>query len=332
MFIAQAIRPGTHFWTYVLEYLSGLLLIGLAVLVGQAPFTFAVKAKWNAEGNVGFNIPANKIMTLLEPNLSLLLLLLSYVVIVFAIFGIVRFVHKQTVLSLTTSRKKLDWNRILFSFGIWAAFTIVSTLLMFAVNPEDFVLAFQPIPFFILFVIATVLIPFQTSAEEYIFRGYLMQGLGVIARNRWFPLVVTSVSFGMLHLLNPEVDKIGNIIMVYYIGTGFFLGILTLMDEGMELALGFHAANNLFTALLVTSDWTVFQTYSIFRDISEPSTGIDVLLPVVVIFPILLFIFSKKYGWTDWVGKLTGKIDVKTVQTPHSNTSAYGNHDNADVS
>jgi hypothetical protein len=31
---------------------------------------------------------------------------------------------------------------------------------------------------------------------------------------------------------------------VYYIGTGLFLGILTLMDE-MELALGFHAANNL---------------------------------------------------------------------------------------
>jgi hypothetical protein len=31
---------------------------------------------------------------------------------------------------------------------------------------------------------------------------------------------------------------------VYYIGTGLFLGI-TLMDEGMELALGFHAANNL---------------------------------------------------------------------------------------
>jgi hypothetical protein len=30
---------------------------------------------------------------------------------------------------------------------------------------------------------------------------------------------------------------------VYYIGTGLFLGILTLMDEGMELALGFHANN-----------------------------------------------------------------------------------------
>jgi hypothetical protein len=42
------------------------------------------------------------------------------------------------------------------------------------------------------------------------------------------------------------------------------------MDEGMELALGFHAANNLVGALLVTSDWSAFQTHSIFKDISEP--------------------------------------------------------------
>jgi hypothetical protein len=45
------------------------------------------------------------------------------------------------------------------------------------------------------------------------------------------------------------------------------------MDEGMELALGFHAANNLVGALLINSDWSAFQTNSIFKDISEPSAG-----------------------------------------------------------
>jgi membrane protease YdiL (CAAX protease family) len=30
------------------------------------------------------------------------------------------------------------------------------------------------------------MIPLQTSAEEYIFRGYLMQGFMVLARNKWF--------------------------------------------------------------------------------------------------------------------------------------------------
>jgi hypothetical protein len=101
----------------------------------------------------------------------------------------------------------------------------------------------------------------------------------------------------------------GYIIMVYYIGTGLFLGIITLMDDGMELALGFHAANNLVGALLVTSDWSVFQTHSIFKDMSDPSAGADVILPVVIVYPILLFIFSKKYKWTNWKEKLTGKID-----------------------
>ena len=62
-----------------------------------------------------------------------------------------------------------------------------------------------------------------------------------------------------MHIANPEVGKLGMIIMVYYIGTGFFLGIMTLMDEGLELALGFHAANNLIGALLVTADWTAFK-------------------------------------------------------------------------
>ena len=43
------------------------------------------------------------------------------------------------------------------------------------------------------------------------------------------------------------------------------------MDEGLELALGFHAANNLFTALLVTADWTAFQTHSVLKDMSDPT-------------------------------------------------------------
>jgi hypothetical protein len=120
---------------------------------------------------------------------------------------------------------------------------------------------------------------------------------------------MTSVIFGGLHLFNPEVKTLGYSIMVYYIGTGLFLGILTLMDEGMELALGFHAANNLFTALLVTADWTAFQTHSILKDVSEPEIGIiDLVVPVFVLFPILLFIFSKIYKWTNWKEKLFGEV------------------------
>lgn len=220
----------------------------------------------------------------------------------------VKFVHGQSLRSLTTSRQKVDWKRIFFSFGLWSTITTVLILLAYWASPENYIYNFDPVPFFTFLFLGMILIPLQTSFEEYLFRGYMMQGIGVITNSRLIPLLVTSILFGLMHAANPEVAKIGPTIMIYYIGTGFFLGILTLMDEGLELSLGFHAANNLTGALLMTADWTAFQTHSIFKDISEPTAGFDIILPVFVIFPILLFVFAKKYKWTNWKQKLTGKL------------------------
>ena len=249
--------------------------------------------------------------------------MIPFLVGIVLLFVWVKFVHKQSIRSLTTARDKVDWSRIFFSFSIWSAFTIVSILLLSYFNQGDFVWNFKPVPFLILFILALVLIPIQTSFEEYLFRGYMMQGIGLLTRRRIYPFLITSFTFGIMHIANPEVEKMGHIILIYYIGTGLFLGVLTLMDEGMELALGFHAANNLVGALLITSDWSAFQTDSIFKDKSLPSAGIDVLLPVFVIFPILLFIFSKKYNWTNWKEKLTGTIEVESLESYEN----IGNHE-----
>lgn len=220
----------------------------------------------------------------------------------------VKFVQGQSITSLTTSRQKIDWKRIFFSFFLWGSVTTLMILALYYTQPENFVWNFNPQKFFVFLVLAIILIPMQTSFEEYLFRGHMMQGIGLATNSRLVPLIITSVLFGLMHIANPEVGKIGYIIMIYYIGTGFFLGIITLMDEGLELALGFHAANNLVGALLLTADWTAFQTNSILKDLSEPSAGFDVLTPVFVIFPILLFIFSKVYGWNNWKERLTGKL------------------------
>jgi membrane protease YdiL (CAAX protease family) len=227
----------------------------------------------------------------------------------------VKFIHQQSITSLTTSRKKVDWKRVFFSFGLWSFITIVTTLIAYFFEPESFVFNFKLVPFLIFLFLAVLLIPLQTSFEEYLFRGYMMQGIGVATKSRLIPLVVTSVLFGVMHIANPEVGKLGYTIMIYYIGTGFFLGIITLMDEGLELSLGFHAANNLVGALLVTADWTAFQTHSILKDISTPTAGFDIMIPVFVLFPILLFIFSKKYKWNNWKEKLTGNITFDTNKT-----------------
>ena len=303
MFIEQGIKSDNRFWKYIL----GSFIIICASFVGQLPLLIGVLYETMYNGKP-YPTSNEAVMRFFDPNLTLFLILISFVFIMLGIMLVVRNLHGQTMLSVTTAREKIDWKRVGFSFMTWSVFTIVSTILFYFSNPNDFVINFKPVPFAILVAIGVLLIPIQTSSEEYIFRGYLMQGFANLAQNKWFPLLMTSVIFGGMHIFNPEVAKIGYIVLVYYIGTGLLLGIITLMDEGMELALGFHAANNLVGALLVTSDWTAFQTNSIFKDISDPSAGLDVILPVVLIYPILLFIFSKKYNWTNWKEKLTGNI------------------------
>ncbi len=241
-------------------------------------------------------------------NTVLIIVLLPLVLGLFVVLGWTKLVHRQSIRSLTTSRDKIDWNRVLFAFALWGALTVGLTLIDYFISPESYVLNLNWPAFLKLAVVAILLIPLQTSFEEYLFRGHMMQGLGIIFRNRWVPLLVTSAIFGLMHMGNPEVEKLGPGIMVFYIGTGLFLGIITLMDEGMELALGFHAANNLVTALLVTADWTAFQTDSILKDVAAPDLSWDAYLPIFVVFPLLLYFFSRKYGWTHWKERLTGRV------------------------
>lgn len=309
MFIEQGINAENKFW----KYLLGSVVILFASTLGQIPFLLAVflKSFLNDEKNP---IKSLDPMRAFDSNLTLFLLLLSFAFAIFGVFLVVKYFHNQPFLKIVTSRKQLDWRRILFSFTIWTIFTILSTYVLYYFNQGNFIYNFKLVPFIILFFVGIVMFPIQTSCEEFVFRGYLMQGFGNLSLNKWFPLVMTSVIFGSLHLFNPEVDKMGYIILVYYIGTGFLLGILTLMDEGMELSLGFHAANNLIGALLISSEWSVFQTNSMLKDISEPSAGIDIILPVLVVYPILLSIFSWKYKWKNWKEKLTGKIVLRNIK------------------
>lgn len=302
MFIKQAYKAKTEWW----RYLIGIILIFLAwQLFGALPFMAAIFLEAGPEV---LTLTQEEMMQVLESNLAFFLLLLSFAMGLAALFFVIKFLHNQSIKDATTTRKKVDWGRVLFGFSIIAVFTIVTTVVDYNLRPEDFLWNFKTIPFLILAAIALIMVPLQTSFEEYLFRGYLLQGLGVLAGNRWFPLIITSVIFGGLHLWNPEVEKLGYIIMIYYIGTGLLLGIMTLMDEGLELALGFHAGNNLVGALLVTADWTAFETNSVLKDVSEPSAGLDILLPVLIVYPIFLFLMARTYRWTNWKEKLFGKV------------------------
>jgi len=248
-----------------------------------------------------------------DKNVFLIENLIPFVVLLILLFLFVKFLHKRSITSLITSRTNVDWRRVFFAFGLWFLISIVVLAIGISMDTEHLIWNFKPIPFLFLVLISLVLLPLQTSLEELLFRGYLMQGLGILVKNRWFPLIITSVLFGLMHSLNPEVEKLGYGIMVFYIGTGLLFGITTLLDEGTELALGLHAANNVVAAIFVTANWTAFQTDALYIDTSEPSLGWETYLPVFVLYPVVLLILSKKYGWKHWSEKLFGKVEKPVV-------------------
>ena len=309
-FLQKGFLGQTDWW----KYIATILVVIMGVFLFSIPHSMAIGVKTAlGEADASRLDDVSYLMSLFDSNVGLVYMILPFVGGLIALLVSVKYIHKQSLVNLTTRREKIDWKRVRFSFLVWMAIIVSFVLIQLLVAPESLVLNFQWKPFLILLVIGGVLIPIQTSFEEYVFRGYLMQSMGEFSRNRWFPLLFTSVVFGVLHISNPEVAKLGYGLMAYYIGTGFFLGIITLMDDGMELSLGFHAANNLISALLVTADWQVFQTYSVFKDIAEPNL-ITAIVPSMVLFPIMIFVYAKKYGWTRWKQRLAGEIEVPLLE------------------
>ncbi|MEK9517209.1 MAG: lysostaphin resistance A-like protein [Flavobacteriaceae bacterium] len=287
------------------DYLKGSLIFIFFNFLGQIPLSLYIISQSDLVGEFTSH---QDLFSKLPSNLTLFLILLPFAVVLPFIYLVVTRLHQRSFLSLITSRDRVDYKKILFSFFLWGAVSALMVIFDYMMSPEDYVWNFKPLTFLILLLISVVMIPLQTSMEELIFRAYLMQGFGVLFKNRWMPLLITSILFGLLHIWNPEIDKLGIHLIWYYIGTGLFLGVITLMDEGLELALGFHAANNLVTALLVTASWTAFQTESLLIDNSEPSLGMELIITLVVIYPLLAFIFAKKYKWKSWMAQLTHKF------------------------
>lgn len=302
MYINQAYKGDNTWWRVLV---TTLLTAGIFV-VNFIAYFFMTKEEMDE---------VYQSMTEIPNNMSLVLNLSPFIFLLGLLFFLVRLLHKRSILSLTTSRNEVDFKKILFSFGLIVLMTIAAFAVSYSMDNSAILWNFNPLKFAVLFIISLLLFPFQIGFEEYLFRGYLMQQIGIIAKNRWVPLLITSVMFGVFHSANPEVAKMGFGVMVFYIGTGFFLGVMTLMDESLELALGFHLGNNLMAALLITTDYSALKTDAVFKysGVENPVNILnEMIVSILIVYPIILFIFAKKYNWSNWTAKLTGKIQVVT--------------------
>lgn len=204
-----------------------------------------------------------------------------------------KFIHKRSILSLHTAAKKIRWSRGMQAFFItWIVLGSLSAFGHFSgLSPIN--TNFDAGRFMIYAVVSLIFIPMQAGTEEIVFRGYLNQWLAHIVKNKWIAFVITSALFAAMHLSNPEATKgaedgILLLTMSSYFIFGFVACLMVWMDDGLESAIGFHAANNTFAAIFVNYEGSVLPTPSLFM--ATPNTVIDVpttLLATLLIAAIL---------------------------------------------
>ena len=135
----------------------------------------------------------------------------------------------------------------------------------------------------LFFIILLIVVPLQCIAEEYVFRGLLMQTLGSWFNIPLLAIILQAIIFGFTHGYNG-IGIIGIII------SGLVMGFLAWKANGLEVSSAFHTANNLSFSLLV-----------MFGIQSSTSTiqMADLIISTMgsVIFGILLFYIGKRSNW-----------------------------------
>lgn len=252
--------------------------------------------------------PGDNLFDYIDKNLFLLVLLIPFTVSLL-IFGLLsKTFHYRSIIEVINGRKKLRWNRIWSGFFIWLLFISFTTLVSYLLCPEDFALQFNLSKFIPLLIISIIFIPLQATFEEVIFRGYLMQGIGTFTGYRWIALLVSSILFMLLHMRNPEVGRHGTIMFFNYMAMALIWGIITLLDDGAEIPIGMHVANNLFICLFTSQRGAVLETDAIF-EVSESDPYISLAVLTVAGLLIIAY-FYRKYQWNFSI--LNKKLDKPT--------------------
>ncbi len=315
MFFKLVEKGENELWQYFLT----ILLIGFGYFIGQMPLTAILLKKMDEDPSLGMDelteLMSNPDFSTwgISNNVGVLLLLMMFIFATIGLYIGIRFFHKKSIKDLITPNAQIDYGKILWGFGVWFLLGIVFEAVMYFMYPENYSFNFNIKKFIPLFFIAILIFPIQTSFEELVFRGYLMQGFGAIFKNRWGPLLLTSILFGAIHGSNPEIQQYGmGIMQAYYISAGLVLGIMTIMDDSLELALGVHAATNIYGALILSYEGGAIQTDTIFK--TSNMNPVHLYIVFLVSACIFLFLSAKKYNWKSW-DYLFSKIHFNDSET-----------------
>ena len=308
--LERALDGQNQFWKYLVNFLVSFFGGGI---VGSIPLIIIIALKTIKYGNVeglGSGNIADMTAYGISQNLSLFLLMLPMVVSLLACIVLLRPFHKRSFSEVVNGTVKIRWNRFFVGFGIWFVLYAFYLLGNYIVDPENFVFQFEIGSFIPLFLISILIIPFQTTFEELMFRGYFGQAIGAWTRNRWLVMIIPAILFGLMHSANPEIKEYGFwLTMPQYIIFGLIFGLTTLLDDGIELSMGIHAANNIFAALFITNKASVLQTPAVFNQQKVDPVIETVILILMGI--VMVFILAKKYNWNFKI--LNTKIEKEII-------------------
>jgi membrane protease YdiL (CAAX protease family) len=285
-FLERALDGQNHFGKYL-----GVILLGviLAQIVGAIPLVIVASV-------VGATDPLNMVEFGISKNWSLFLAILPFVCTLFFTIWLIKEMHKRTFSETVNGTRKIRFGRIGIGAAVWAILMAIYVIIDYSLDPKNFVMQLDWTKFVGLIVLTLFLIPLQTTAEEVVFRGYLTQGIATWTKNRWVAILIPGLLFGLMHFANPEIEEFGFwITMPQYVFFGLLWGLISVLDDGIELAIGMHAANNVFLSIFLTHSSSAMQTDALFEmQQINPAKELIVLIAVGL---IAFAYFAHRYKW-----------------------------------
>ncbi|MCS6829204.1 MAG: type II CAAX endopeptidase family protein [Armatimonadota bacterium] len=240
-------RQGKNEWW---RYAAGVLVIFASWTGGQIAFTLPLL--------LGGADPARADLLLLAA------LLFSFAPALVAVAAVVRLLHGRPALTLITPYGRIGWKRLTLGFGVWLAIAAIAAVIEATLHPDRYQPNPEPLSVLPFLLVAVLLIPVQAGSEELVYRGYLLQGMGLLVRQPLLLAVLNGVLFALPHAANPEVSVDFVKLLLLYCLAGFFWTLITLRSGTLELAIGAHTANNLFTAVVANYQTTAIPSRSFF--------------------------------------------------------------------
>ncbi len=288
-----------NLWRYVVMF---ALILLISNTIGALPLLIAglIKSVSNPDLFTQLAANPNDLGALgINPVLGLVLMLFPFIAGLAAFIYLVMPLNSRTFKTTINGTGTIRWNRFFISALVWFIISALYLIVYLKIEPSNFTINNKTISLLLLSMVSLLLIPFQATFEEVLFRGYLMQGFASLIRNRWFPLLMTSLLFGLMHSFNPEVNEYGFLVMMpQYVTFGLIFGIITILDDGIEASMGAHTANNVFLCIMVTSKSSALQTPALYKQLNVfPWTEFAGLVISGIIFILIL---KKIFGWNDF--------------------------------